>query len=273
MATHRPVLLFVSLIVPLTILFPAAAPAQGPDKPDPEIAEQLDELKKAVPDRTMRYDAQAVGIIGSLREAHGKGLHKTDERKAVTAMGRVFVQGRARDAEHTHVYLAAAEYLGDCGELGARTLVRALESPRIKGREFAALRGEIVVNLGRTRDQRQIKLLLKLIRSSPDNDVLAAAGEALGYYTVAPLKTRRGIVKDILILYGGLDTKARDPHVVRGGLPQDFGRQNARERMEAVQPRWNATLSKLTGQDIRGYKDWNEWQKKNPNWKGPGDAE
>ena len=253
MATHRPVLLFVSLIVPLTILFPAAAPAQGPDKPDPEIAKQLDELKKALSDRRMRYDAQAVGIIGSLREAHGKGFHKTDERKAVTAMARVFV--RPRDVEHTHIYLAAAEFLGDCGEPGARALVRALESKHIKGREFAGLRGEIVMNLGRTRDQRQIKFLLKLIRSSPDNDVLAAAGEALGYHTAAPLKTRREIVKDILILYGGLDTKARDPHVVRGGLPQDFGRQNARERMETVQPSWNATLSKLTGQDIRGCRN------------------
>ena len=271
MATHRPVALFVSLIVPLTILFPTAAAAQGPDKPDPEVSRQLDELKKALQDRRMRYDAQAVGIIGSLREAHGKGLHKTDERKAVTAMGRVFV--RRRDVEHTHIYLAAAEFLGDCGDPGARALVKALESKHIKGREFAELRGEIVVNLGRTRDQKQIKLLLKLIRSSPDNEVLAGAGEALGYYTAAPLKTRRQIVKEILSIYGGHDTKARDPHVVRGGWPQDFSKQNARETRDAVQPSWNATLSTLTGQDIHDYLAWFQWHKKNPNWKGPGDAD
>lgn len=265
MATHRAFLLLLALNI-------AAVPlAQDSAEPDPLIPEMLDELTKALRDRRMELDAKAVVIIEEL-QAKLPDMNDKDRKKVLQQVGRVFVTGRARPPEQVHVYLAAARFLGDAGEDGARDLARAYDNQRIKGREYVGLRAEIILNLGKTGDPRQIDAILKEARRSPDNEVMAAAGEALGFYADAPLKARREIVKELLITYGEVDAKASNPHVVRGGWPQDFTRQNAQETRQAIQARWNRTLSKLTGEDFTKYPDWLRWHNANPRWEYPKDG-
>ena len=227
-------------------------------------------------DRRMKFDAKVIGIIEELKVTHSLGMHERDERMVITAVARVFVQGRLRDPKHTHIYVAAAEFLADCGQSGARRLLSVYESSRIRGREYADLRAEILVNLGKTKEPVLIELILKESRISPDNEVLAAAGEALGYYTDAPLKTRREIVKKLLITYGSVDDNLRTVRFVQSReamISVNLTRENARETMRAIQAPWNRTLSQLTGRNYSQFPEWFRWQKDNPNWKRPDDKD
>ena len=51
--------------------------------------------------------------------------------------------------------------------------------------------------------------------------------------------------------------------------PANIEAQNARDRLAAISDKWNGTLSKMTGQDLRNFPDWNAWYQKNKNldWK------
>ncbi len=160
----------------LALSLAASAPAQRPTELDPEIPAQLKELRDAVMDRRMEFDGEAIRILEALKAKHDLGMHERDERRVIDGVARVFVQGRLRDPERTDLYVLAAEFLADCGQLGARQLLKAYESSRIKSREYAELRAEILVNLGKTKEPALIELFLKESRISPDNEVLAAAG-------------------------------------------------------------------------------------------------
>ena len=244
--------------------------AQEEVKPDPLLPDQLKILSKAVTNRKMAEDAQAIEIIADLRKVIAKGMHKNDWRKLITSLSKVFVQGPVRPPTATDLYVETATALGECGPNSSRALVMAFENKRFKDKEYLPLRAHILVQVGATVDPKQIDFLIKTARRSPDDALMAAAGRALAsYHESLPIKKRREIVKDLLITYGEVETKARDPLVVRGGSPQDFTKQNNERRLGAIEGPWTLTLQKLTGQKFTKYYDWQRWQNKNQNWKLP----
>ena len=50
------------------------------------------------------------------------------------------------------------------------------------------------------------------------------------------------------------------------GTPIDPGNleaQNAKATLAAIRDKWSTTLTKLTGQQLRSFQDWNKWYNKN----------
>lgn len=219
----------------------------------------------------MTEDFRAIGLIQQLA-AKPEALHPKDQARIVKALGNVFDRGRVRPPDGTHLYREAADALAKFGEEAGRTLQRAIDDDRIKDRDYAPLRAHMIVALGRTKDEKQVDWLLEQALRSPDDDVLAAAGEALGNFTELPMRPRREVVKRMIRFLGGLVEKASRPINPDPNAPIDFSPQNARATLDKVQSKWNATLAALTGQNFSEQSDWQHWLNKNPDWTPPGGA-
>lgn len=255
-----------SFLFSILVALPAAA--QDEPAPDPNLSSELKELRQLCSDRKMEQDFRAITLIRRLAEAYPDS-HPKDQTKIAKAMYMVFRYGPARPPDRDILYRETATALSRMGADGGALLARLFEDDRIGDREYAGLRAHILTQIGKTRSERQIELLLEQARRSPFDKIMAAAGEALGNYTEVGIRTKRDIVDQLLIKYGEVDAKARQPQIVRTGQPYDFTAQNARKTLQAIQGKWNATLTRLTGQTFTELPDWQHWHNKNPDWEPP----
>ncbi len=250
-----------------------APPALAQDEPkqDPAIAEKAAEIKKMVKDRKMEQDGAAAAKVLILADAFAK-LHPKDKDKVVDAAESCLFDGRLRPPDQTVLYHSAAEALGKMGEDGAKPLRKAIDGSRFPDREYTVLKVALIEALGRTGDPRQAELLLELARRSPFDEIMAAAGGALGDLKGLDLKMRREVVKDLIRRWGELEAKGNqlDPAPNSGGGPVDFSGQNARKTLGQVRPKWVKSLQTLTGQSHREFEDWQRWLNKEPDWQPPG---
>lgn len=254
-------------------LLAAALAAQATPPPaappvDPLLPTLLKDLKSMVANPKMEDDFRAIGLIQKLAADYAK-MAPADQQKACKALGDVFKTGKVRPPDKPHLYQEASGALGQMGEDGAKELAKAVQDARVKDRDYAALRARMIVDLGKTKDEKQIEWLLEQARRSPSNDVMAAAGEALGNFTKLENKRRREVVKDLLNKYGEVHAKATAPEPSDPKAPIDFSPQNARETLAKIEGKWQATLRALTGQNFTNFADWQRWQNKNPNWTAP----
>jgi hypothetical protein len=60
----------------------------------------------------------------------------------------------------------------------------------------------------------------------------------------------------LLVRYGELDEKASQ-------IGTNIDAQNAQDRMNALQDKWNGTLAKLTRQNLTKFREWQAWYNKN----------
>lgn len=250
------------------LLLACAAPAQDPPPVDPGLPDRLRELDDMLEDRRMEQDFQAISVIQKLC-ADPAAHNPKDADRIVKALGQVFFTGRVRPPDKSVLYREAADALGKFGEDGARYLRKVLEHSRLKGREFAELRAHMLLALGRTQDLRQVEYLLERALRSPDDEVMAAAGEALGHYTDMPLKLRREVVKDLISRLGEWHMKATAIESTDPNAPIDFTPQNARRTLDRIEGKWNATLTALTGERHTSAPDWQHWYNKNKDWEPP----
>jgi hypothetical protein len=132
------------------------------------------------------------------------------------------------------------------------------------------LRAHLILALGRTKDDKQVDWLLDQTTRSPQDEIRAAAGEALGNYTALDIKGRREIVKQILREWGSLHSSATTAAPTDPNVPIDPGPENARNTLRAVEGKWNGTLAALTGLSMTQFADWQRWLNKNPGWSSPG---
>lgn len=255
-----------SVVVTLLATLPAVAQDKPPEPaPDPKLPGQLQELRKLCSDRKMEEDFRAISLIRRLAEQYPDS-HPKDQAKIAKAMYLVFHYGPARPPGKDVLYREAATALSVMGADGGLLLEKLFDHDRIDDREYADLRAHILLQIGKTRSEKQIELLLEQARRSPFDRIMAAAGEALGNYAGVDIRTKRDIVDRLLIKYGEVDAKARQPQIVETGTPYSFTAQNARETLEAIQSKWNATLTRLTGQTFTEFPDWQHWHNKNPDW-------
>ena len=106
------------LVATLAVNASAQADADAPKKPDPEVKEKVDALKKAVSDRRMTQDQAAIGTIEELLVKYRAPIHKSDRRAVERAVAAVFTAGRLRKPEMLGLYEAAATALGEMGNEG-----------------------------------------------------------------------------------------------------------------------------------------------------------
>lgn len=243
-----------------------AVRAQDEPPPDPELPQKLKDLKEMVRDRRAQHDPAAAGLLLVLTERYGK-LNGKDQDKLCDAVGACLFDGRRRPPDAAVLYHSAAEALGKMGADGARHLRRALEASRFDDREWVPLRVTMLEALGQTKDEKQVDYLLEQARRSPENQVMAAAGAALGHFTELELRPRREVVKDLIRRWGELEAKGSqlDPTPTQGGAV-DFSGQNARDTLAQIRPKWTATLRKLTGRSFRDHPEWQRWLNKEPDW-------
>jgi hypothetical protein len=242
---------------------PAAAPVQ-----DAALPEQLKELKTMLGDRKMDEDFRAINLIQQLGKDADK-RHPKDAAAIVKALGGVYRTGKQRPPDQAHVYREAADALAGYGAEGAKELQKAITDERLKGREYVPVRAHMLAALGRSKDEKQVEFLLQQALRSPDDDIMAAAGEALGNFTALPIKPRRELVKDLVGRYGEWHLKATQPDPTDPNAPIDFGPQNARQTLTKIEGKWNATLRALTGQSFGNAPDWQRWINKNKDWEPP----
>lgn len=262
-------LLFLPTLAPCGLLAqsePKAAPT-----PDPALPEQLKRLAAMAKDRTCEQDFLAMNLITAISQDPG-GRHPKDRKAIVEAMGAVFRLGPVREPDKAQLYRATAQAMGNMGKDAAPAIRKAFEQDRIDGKSFAFLRAELATALGRTKDDKQIPWLLDQALRSPDDAVMAAAGEALGEFEDMPLGQLRDVTRRLISRMGEIDMLASQPQALDPNAPIDFGPQNARQTLDAIAASWNKTLQRLTGQQHEQAAEWQRWLNKNKDWRPPAKA-
>ncbi len=238
---------------------------KAPPPVDPAVAANAAQLRTMVKARAMDQDFLALNLVTAL-STNFADKNPKDQKTALAALGDVFKLGPVRPADKCELYRVTAEALGNCGTEAASALRKAFEQERINGREYAGLRAQIVVAIGKTKDDQQPDWLLEQAMRSPDDEVAAAAGEALGNYDQMPIKQTREVCKRLIGRYGEIDMKAKQPVSNNPKDPIDFGPQNAVKTLQWIAGKWNATLQKLTGEKHESAPDWTRWLNKNKDW-------
>ncbi len=253
------------VLVLASLLSLAAAPrAQDPPKPagpDKEVAEQIARLKEVVADKKFLREAEGVDAIDKLlMKVKAGGLDPKDVTAIVKALDHALTGGKLRPHTRPELYNGAAHALGDLGSEGAKVLRDAyLDKSRFPEKpDWVPLRERLLKNLGRTRDESMVQLLLKETVRSPEAALAAAAGDALGNFEDSKEATRKEIVGEILAKYGALDEKASQ-------IGTNIEAQNAQNTLAAVQDKWHSTLAKLTRQNFATFREWQTWHNKNRN--------
>jgi hypothetical protein len=242
----------------------AAQEPPPPAKPDPEIAASVDRLESAWKDRAMAHDDAAIAELQKLGKAAAAPLYKSDRRLVLSTTTAVLNKGKLRPSDACGIYEAAAEALVSFGADGAKALHTTYTRKRFpKKPEWARMRATLVSNIGKTRDLKMVDFLCERAKRAPEDEVLAAAGEALGNYQDADQKVRKKIVKALIAKLGGVEANASQAVVNQPGQPQNFGPQNAQQTLRAISGKWNASLQKLTGQPLKNGSDWQHWFNKN----------
>jgi len=230
-------------------------PAKGPDK---EVAEQVDLLKAVVLDKKCARDEEGVQAIDVLLQKLRAGVEPKDQQAILKALDGVFSQGKLRERDNIKLYVAAAAALGTCGVDGAKSLKNAYTGKRIPAhRDWVPLREVLLRQLGKTKDESQIKFFLGEARGHHEPALQAAAGEALGNFEDAKESLRKDIVGTLIAKWGEIEELASQLG------PGNVEAQNAQERRAAVADKWGTTLEKLTRQNLRKFTEWQQWYNKN----------
>jgi hypothetical protein len=250
------------------LLFAGALAAQATPPPpvDPVLPDQLKELKTMVAEPKMADDFRAIGFMQKL-VAGFEGKNPKDKERLAKGFGEVFRTGKVRTAEKEILYRETADGLAKMGADGAKELARAVNDARFK--DAVALQAHLIVAMGKTEDEKQVDWILDTAVRSPHDELKAAAGEALGYFTSLDMKARREAVKALIREWGSLHQRSTEPESRDPAAPVNFDPQNARKTLRAVEGKWVATLSRLTGVSLTGFPDWQRWLNKNPNWVAP----
>lgn len=253
--------------LPICLWLAAVAVAQTPVPPvDPALPDQLKDLKTFVSDTKMAADFQAIGLIQKLAQNPDLRNPK-DKEKIAKAFGEVFRTGKLRPADKDHLYRETGEALSKFGADGSKEIAKVLADARFK--DSVALRAVLIVDLGKTQDDKQVEWLLDETTRSPNDQIRAAAGEALGLYTAMETKARHEVVKQLIREWGSLHARATALRNSDPNAPIDPDPENAQKTLRAVEGKWAATLAKLTGVSNSGFTDWQRWLNKNPNWAPP----
>jgi hypothetical protein len=162
------------------------------------------------------------------------------------------------------LFKAVIVALGKTGRVGSKYLAGAFKDKKRFGKkQWLSLRVEMLRNLGKTKDPAYIKFLTDEALRNIENSLMAAAGEALGEYADADLKTRKIIGKDLIKKFCNIYENA-NANLDSG----DLQRKTWEDRYKAVMDPWNTSLQKITKQNLRHPSDWLRFYNKNKakNW-------
>jgi hypothetical protein len=252
---------FVLALIAVAMASPAqgGAPPQPPAQPAPdkEVADKLTELKEVVNDRKTSRDAEGCDVIAVLLKKWEAGLNDKDKAAVVKGFDSVFYNGKVRDPDKLQLYHAAATALGRIGKDGGKPLMALIKADRFPDKkEWIPLHERFIKELGKTKDETAIELLLQLANHH-EPAIQGAAGEALGNFDDSKDAVRKQIVGTLIVRWGELESKGTPID------PANIDAQNARQTLAVISGKWNETLRKLTRQNLDKFKEWQEWHNKN----------
>jgi hypothetical protein len=238
---------------------PAQEDAAAKKEPDPKVEALLDDLDKAVKDRKFELDKRAVEIIDGL-QARYEDLHPKDQRSFLNSLAKVFRAKKRKPDTPGQLYEATLTCIGTIGGKDAsRVLLRVYKSKQFDDREWikVGMQQVLLENLGRTKDEKMIEILVDVATRDPSDPIKAAAGKALRHFSESKQPVRKDIVKRLLRDYGKIEGEAN-------GLDLNSEIRTTRRRtLAAIADVWNTTLQAMTGQKFRTAEDWQHWYTKN----------
>ncbi len=225
------------------------------DAEDDAIVDKRPEVKALVAkfsgfvSKKGQQDAQAIEVVDSfLQEFPNSG--PKDRADMVKALEKAFSKTR-RDIEegvpNDGLFRGAAAALGEMGPESVKPLIGLIDTR--KHRSNLDLRRQLILALGRTKDERGVKPLLNLL-GHKDPIVEGASAESLGNYEDAEQKTRKEICKELLKVLAPLDGQVRSDPAINDEIQR---------RYDTVSGPMVQTLGRVTGHDERDPQMWLRW--------------
>ena len=199
-------------------------------------------------------DAQAIQIIDRLYSEFNRSGPK-DKKAIVTEITRAMRVRRptARDGTRMRqIFLAGAEKLGKLAPESVDSLIRLAKDRNHK--DDHEVRVAILTALGKTKDKKAVKVLLKELDES-EARIQAGAAEALGEFAHLDHKDRKAIFEDLLKLL----MSAHADH------QSDPSGTSSAERWRRVPGPCQRSMKKLSGVNEGSPNKWQRWWNKNKN--------
>ncbi|MDP6538284.1 MAG: HEAT repeat domain-containing protein [Planctomycetota bacterium] len=263
--------MIASLILTLSLSPPVALPARAPTAPAPvptpaqdpepspedfpdkreEVKELIDTLKDHVGKRGDE-DEEAIAVIDRILGEYSQSGVK-DRAAMCKALSKVF-EARRKDLESglpdNGLYMAAGTALGLMGPESAAVLTKWIGHK--KHRKDLTLQRVLVLSLGKTRDDKSVRVLVGLLQDK-DAIIVGAAAEALGQYAAKPLKVRKDAFESMLKVLMS----------AKGAVDSDLNDTVARERYDVIAAPLITSMQALSGHDERKPDGWQRWWNKN----------
>jgi hypothetical protein len=227
---------------------------EGPEsKPDkrPEIAELLSRLKEHSGKRG-EEDKLAIEVIDKLLQEFPNSGPK-DRKSIVDDLEHLFTLKRQETEEgapDNALYIVAATALGEMGPESTKPLASWIDHK--SHRKDMALQRALILALGKTRDPAAQKPLIDLLPHK-EATMQAAAAEAIGYFSEAPLEERKELFEAVL----------KELTATKNAVDADVNDIIARERYDTISASMIDTLQRLSRHDERDPSEWTRWWNKN----------
>jgi hypothetical protein len=250
---------FAPWLLGLALAAPIAAqeePATPRKEPDPQVESDIKEFRKAILDSKMEKDTEATVFLNKWLQGYAT-MHAKDQKAVVQAMSEVFTKAKRRPENQWNLYRATATALGRMSDDGAKVLKLAFEDEKFRKVEWVALRADLIYNLGHTGAMSMWKYVLDVALADPEDQVMAKAGQGLGFYAAADIKVRREIAKRLIKRLNEIHGAAKTLDL------GDATAQTKAKTYAAISEPWNTTLEKLTGEKHRTPQAWEHWWNKN----------
>lgn len=238
--------------LPAAVAPAPALVAQDPPADDREdVKTLLAELDRHAAERG-KEDQEAIAVIDRLVQVFGECGPK-DRAAVVKGLDKCFKEKRPEDeagVRQNQIYLASATALGEMAPESVPVLLSWIGHKSHKKDE--ALQRLLILRLGKTKDERGMKPLIKLL-DDPQPPIQAAAAEAMGEYDAAPLAERKSMFEELLKLLMGakseIDANNADPI--------------ARNRYDTIAAPIVTSMQRLTKHNEHEPEAWQRWWNKN----------
>lgn len=245
-------------ISPVASAEPLIASASAQEEGSGEIEdkrEKIDELCTQFKDLIGKRgdeDTAAVGVMDTLLQEFPVSGPK-DRKLIAETIGKAFDEKRKELEDgvfDNKLYIAAAVCLGEMGPESTDILSKWIGHKR--HRKDTMLQTQLILSLGKTKDEGAIKTLMDLLKDKSPT-IISAASQALGNFSGADQKERKKIVNDLVRIL--IDAKT--------AVDDDVTDTIARELYDTIAAPIITTLQELTGHDERAPEEWQRWWNKN----------
>ena len=254
----RLVFVLAAALAPLSAAAPRTAPpapvqaaGQTPVDNRPEVKALVDELDAHASKRG-KEDQQAIGIIDNLFQEFERCGPK-DRALVVKALDKCFTEKRQEDengVRDNKLYIAAATALGSMAPECVPVYLKWIGDKA--HRKDIALQRVMILKLGKTKSELGREPLLKLLNDD-QNQIQAAAAEALGEYDTIELKPRKATFEALLKVLMG----------AKAAVDQSSSDPIARDRYDTIAAPIVTTLQRLSGHEEHDPNEWQRWWNKN----------